>query len=86
MSTIVIAETEEDVRARLEALRSVGVPERRIAAMRAGTPEQILARAQALRDVGIEGLTVVMPDAHDLEAVALLGNTLAPVFNPPVRA
>jgi F420-dependent oxidoreductase-like protein len=86
MSSIVIAETEKGVQARLEALRSVGVSEQRIAAIRAGTPEQILERAHALRDVGIEGLTVVMPDAHDLEAVTLLGNTLAPVFNPPVPA
>ena len=31
---------------------------------------------------GIEGLTFSMPDVHDLEAVALAGETLAPIFAP----
>ena len=47
----------------------------------AGTPDKILENAQAFRDVGIEGLTFSMPDVHDLEAVALAGETLAPLFN-----
>jgi hypothetical protein len=32
--------------------------------------------------VGIDGLTFSMPDVYDVEAVALAGETLAPVFNP----
>src|SRR4051812_27779275 len=70
MATIVIAEHEDGVRAKLDAMRAAGVPEERIAATVAGTPEQIAQRAQAFRDVGIEGLTFSMPDVHDLEAVA----------------
>ena len=41
----------------------------------------ILERAYAYREAGIEGLTFSMPDVHDLEAVTLAGQTLAPVFN-----
>ena len=63
-------------------MRARGVPERRVAATTAGTPDRILERAHAFRDVGIEGLTITMPDAHDLEAVTLAGETLARVFNP----
>jgi F420-dependent oxidoreductase-like protein len=82
MMPLVIAETEEGVRHKLDAMRAAGIPEQRIESTTAGTPEQILERAHAYRDVGIEGLTFSMPDAHDLEAVALAGETLAPVFNP----
>jgi F420-dependent oxidoreductase-like protein len=82
MMPMAIAETEDGVRAKLDAMRAAGVPEERIAGTTAGTPEQVLERAHALRDVGIEGLTFSLPDVHDLEAVTLAGKTLASVFNP----
>jgi alkanesulfonate monooxygenase SsuD/methylene tetrahydromethanopterin reductase-like flavin-dependent oxidoreductase (luciferase family) len=82
MAIIVIAETEGAVKAKLDATRSAGIVEERIAGATAGTPEQVLERAHAFRDVGIEGLTFFMPDMHDLGAGGLAGETLAPVFNP----
>jgi F420-dependent oxidoreductase-like protein len=82
MATIAISESDEGGRAKLDAMRAAGVPEQRIANTTAGTPDRILERAHAFRDVGIEGLTITMPDSHDLEAVTLAGETLAPVFNP----
>ncbi len=82
MMTIAIAETEEGAEAKLDAMRAAGFPEGRIAATTSGTPEQILERAHAFREVGIEGVTFSMPDVHDLDAVTLAGETLAPVFNP----
>jgi hypothetical protein len=82
MMTIAIAETEERAHAKLDAMAAMGFPKERIAATTAGTPEQILERAHAFRAVGIEGLTFSMPDVHDLDAVRLAGETLAPVFNP----
>jgi F420-dependent oxidoreductase-like protein len=82
MAIVAIAESEDAVQAKLDAMRAARVPEERIAAATAGTPEQVLERAHALREVGIEGLTLSMPDVHDLEAVALAGKTLAPVFKP----
>lgn len=80
MAIVVIAETEAAVKAKLDVMRAAGIAEERIAGAMAGTPEQILERAHAYRDVGIEGLTFSMPDVHDLDAVALAGETLAPVF------
>jgi F420-dependent oxidoreductase-like protein len=80
MAVVAIAESESGVEAKLEAMRAAGLAEERIAGAMAGTPEQVLERAQAYRDVGIEGLTISMPDVHDLEAVALAGETLAPAF------
>jgi F420-dependent oxidoreductase-like protein len=82
MMTLAIAETEDGARAKLDAMRDAGFPEGRIEATTSGTPEQILERAHAFRDVGIEGVTFSMPDVHDLDAVTLAGETLAPVFNP----
>jgi alkanesulfonate monooxygenase SsuD/methylene tetrahydromethanopterin reductase-like flavin-dependent oxidoreductase (luciferase family) len=81
MAIVVIAETEGAVKAKFDVMRSAGISEERIAGAMAGTPEQVLERAHAFREVGIEGLTFSMPDVHDLEAVALAGETLAPVFN-----
>jgi F420-dependent oxidoreductase-like protein len=81
MMSLAIAETEGQVKAKLDAMRAAGLPEERIAATVAGTPEQILERAHAYRDVGIEGLTFSLPDVHDLDAVLLAGETLAPVFS-----
>jgi F420-dependent oxidoreductase-like protein len=82
MLSIVVAETEAGVRAKLDAMRAAGMPEERIAAAVAGTPEQIAEHALGLRDVGVEGVTFSMADVHDLEAVALAGRTLAPLFAP----
>jgi len=80
MMSLAIAEDEAGVQSKLAAMRAAGLPEERIAATVVGTPETILERAHAFRDVGIEGLTFSMPDVHDLDAIALAGATLAPVF------
>jgi F420-dependent oxidoreductase-like protein len=82
MMRIAIADTEDALQAKLDALRATGVTDEQLATMTVGTPERILERAHALRDVGIEGVTFSMPDVHDPEAVTLAGETLAPVFNP----
>jgi alkanesulfonate monooxygenase SsuD/methylene tetrahydromethanopterin reductase-like flavin-dependent oxidoreductase (luciferase family) len=80
MATIAIGETEEAARAKLDLMREVGVPAERVASFTVGAPDGIRELAEAYREVGIEGLTIRMPDAHDPEAVALVGETLAPVF------
>jgi F420-dependent oxidoreductase-like protein len=82
MMSLAIAETEDGVRAKLDAMRDAGLPQQRIAGTTSGTPEQIAEHAQSFRDVGIEGVTFSMADVHDLEAVTLAGETLAPLFHP----
>jgi F420-dependent oxidoreductase-like protein len=82
MRTFAIGETEAAAQAKVDAMRAAGWPEQRIASTTAGTPEQILEVAHAYQEVGIDGLTFSMPDVYDVEAVALAGETLAPVFNP----
>jgi F420-dependent oxidoreductase-like protein len=80
MMTIAIAADDASVNAKLDAMREAGFPEDRIANTTAGTPDQIRERAEAYKAVGIEGVTFSMPDVHDLDAIRLAGETLAPVF------
>jgi F420-dependent oxidoreductase-like protein len=78
MRRIVIGDTEADARAKLE--RS-GVPERMWPMFVAGPPEQVAEHVQELVDAGVEGVTVGMLDAHDLDAVRQVGETLGPILN-----
>jgi F420-dependent oxidoreductase-like protein len=80
MGQIAIAPTREAAQAKLQALRERGVPEERLASVIVGDPDTVGERAQAMADVGIEGMTISLPDVHDLEAVELAGSALGPVF------
>lgn len=80
MGQIAIAPTHEAALAKLQPLRERGVPEERLASVIVGDPDTVVERAQALADVGIEGMTISLPDVHDLEAVELAGRTLGTVF------
>jgi len=48
-----------------------------------GDPGEVAEQAQAYVEVGIEGLTLSIPDVHDLEIVRLAGEALGPVFGTP---
>lgn len=80
MMSIAVAETEAGAAAKVDGMRAAGVPQARIDMTVAGTVAQVAERALALKDVGIEGVTISMPDVHDLEAVELAGQALAPLF------
>jgi alkanesulfonate monooxygenase SsuD/methylene tetrahydromethanopterin reductase-like flavin-dependent oxidoreductase (luciferase family) len=45
-----------------------------------GDADAVGEQVQSLLDSGLDGLVVNMPDAHDLEAVALAGSTLRPML------
>ncbi len=80
MAFLLIAPTHEAAERKREALRAAGVPEQRLAMATTGDPDTIAEQAQAFAEVGIQGMTLVIPDAHDLEPIELAGRTLAPVF------
>jgi len=80
LGVLVIAPTHEGAQAKLGFLRALGVPEERLATAFAGDPDSVAEQAAAFAEAGIEGLTITLPDAHDLETVALAGRTLAQVF------
>ena len=80
LGILVIAPTHERAMAKVESLKRAGMPEERLNAVMAGEPDSVAEQAAAFIDAGIEGLTLSIPDVHDLEAVALAGRTLGPVF------
>jgi F420-dependent oxidoreductase-like protein len=78
LGTLAIAPTEEQAQAKLEPMRARGVPEERIAAFGiAGDPDAVAEQVAAHLDAGLDGLVVNMPDVHDLDSVALAGETLS---------
>jgi F420-dependent oxidoreductase-like protein len=78
MMTVLIAETEAEVKARLEALKDTDIPPDRIDAIIAGTPERLREHVEGLRAAGVDGVTFSMPYVHDLDALRLAGESLAP--------
>jgi F420-dependent oxidoreductase-like protein len=80
MSTVAIAPTHEQALAKLDQMRRAGIPEERLASVLAGDGDEVAERAHAFAEIGIEGMTLSLPDVHDLETVALAGRTLGPVF------
>lgn len=82
MASTFIGRTHEEAQAKFDAaLQRGGMDPARLKAMSlVGGPEEIAEAASAYRDVGIEGLTLMIPDAHDLEVVALAGEVLGPLF------
>ena len=80
MGQIAVAPTHEAAQAKLQPLRERGVPEERLASVIVGDPDTVGERAQAMADVGIEGMTISLPDVHDLESIELAGRALGPVF------
>ena len=79
MMSLLLAEDDGALERKLQDMRE-RFPAERVAATTSGTPERIRAHARSFKDVGIEGVTFSMPDVHDLDAVALAGETLAPLF------
>jgi alkanesulfonate monooxygenase SsuD/methylene tetrahydromethanopterin reductase-like flavin-dependent oxidoreductase (luciferase family) len=82
MASFVVAETEAEAKAKLQAAAEAGLPEDRVAMTLTLTPDGLRELGESYRSVGIEGLTFSLPDVHDLDSVRLAGATLAPLFNP----
>lgn len=59
----------EEMRGRLEAM------------MIYGDADHVGEQVQALLDSGLDGLVFNMPNAHDLDAIALAGEILTPILN-----
>ena len=82
MAAAYVAPTHEEAVRKLDA---AGLPDdtRRALAL-AGDPDGIAEQAQPFLDAGLDGLTVRLPDAHDLESVALVGQALSPLVGSRV--
>jgi F420-dependent oxidoreductase-like protein len=82
LGTLIIGATTKEADGKLADFRAArGVDEAGARAMvTAGDPDAVVEQATALFDAGLDGLVFNMPDAHDLDAVALAGKTLTGAF------
>jgi F420-dependent oxidoreductase-like protein len=80
MSTVAIAPTHDEALVKIDRMRRAGMPEERLASVLAGDADKVAEQAHAFTEIGVEGMTLSLPDVHDLETVALAGRTLGPVF------
>jgi F420-dependent oxidoreductase-like protein len=79
MATVVIAPTHDEVERRIAGLNEIG-RQRVEATGMVGDPGEVAEQAQAFLDAGLDGLTLSMPEVHDLEQLALAGETLSAVI------
>jgi F420-dependent oxidoreductase-like protein len=82
MGTLFIAASDEEAQRKFGASQ---IDERRRAMAFVGGPERIAEQVQELLDAGLDGITISIPDVHDLEVVRLAGETIGPVVGTPVR-
>src|SRR3954463_4218253 len=81
MGTLYLAPTREAAEAKLEtALQRAADRERARAQAFVGDPDTVAEQVQEYLDAGLDGITISMPDVHDLETVALAGETLGAVI------
>jgi len=80
LGRVLIAPTHEAAEAKKATLLERGIPQESIDSMNAGDPDSVGERVQELKDAGLEGYCFSMPDSHDLESLALAGETLSKIF------
>lgn len=83
MGQVLIGSSHEEAQAKADAFRQAGIPDSVLAAAITGDPDAVTERAQALADVGVEGMTIIVLDAHDVESLQLAGRAISPVFSSP---
>jgi F420-dependent oxidoreductase-like protein len=80
LGTVIIAPTQEEADRKFERLRERSdIPPERLATVLVGDPDTVAESASELLDSGLDGLIFNSPDAHDMETVQLLGETLGPL-------
>ena len=81
LGTLVIAGTQAEARRKAEAhWERRGVIEAWRTSYIVGDPDSVAEQARAYFDAGLDGLLFNMPDAYDLESVALAGKALTSAF------
>jgi F420-dependent oxidoreductase-like protein len=76
MATVLIAPTHDEAQKRLRQAQEAGHGDRLATSGLIGDPGEVAEQAQPFLDAGLDGLTFSMPQVHDLEQVALAGETL----------
>jgi F420-dependent oxidoreductase-like protein len=80
LGTVIVRPTQDEADALFERIReSSGMPAERLATWIVGDPDTVAERCSELLEAGLDGLIFNTPQAHDLESVQLIGETLGPL-------
>jgi F420-dependent oxidoreductase-like protein len=80
LATLVVADTHEEAQAKIAPMREQIPADRFDALVIAGDRDGVGEQVAAFLDAGLDGLIVNMPEVHDLQAVALAGETLQAAY------
>jgi len=81
MGQVFIAPTHEAAVAKFEpVVARAADPDRARAQAFVGDPGEVAEQVQAYLDAGLDGITITIPDVHDIETVKLAGDTLGAVI------
>ena len=80
LGTVVVAPKQDDAQALFERIAAAsGMPADRLGTWVVGDPDSVAEKCSELLDAGLDGLIFNSPEAHDLETVQLIGQTLGPL-------
>ena len=80
LGTIIVKPTQDEADGLFNYIaENSGMPPDRLATWIVGDPDTVGERCQELLDAGLDGLIFNSPEAHDLETVQLIGQTLGPL-------
>jgi F420-dependent oxidoreductase-like protein len=80
LGTVIVRPSQDEADALFERIRETsGMPAERLATWIVGDPDTVAERCSELLEAGLDGLIFNTPQAHDLESVQLIGETLGPL-------
>jgi F420-dependent oxidoreductase-like protein len=80
LGTVIVKPTQDEADALFERIREIsGMPAERLASWIVGDPDTVAERCTELLEAGLDGLIFNSPEAHNLETVQLIGETLGPL-------
>ncbi|MEZ5121915.1 MAG: TIGR03560 family F420-dependent LLM class oxidoreductase [Solirubrobacterales bacterium] len=79
LAVLAIAPTREAAEAKIAPYREHVDPRRFDRMVLVGDADDIGEQVERYRDAGLDGITISLPDVHELETVALAGRTIAPL-------
>jgi F420-dependent oxidoreductase-like protein len=80
LGTLIVKPTQEEADSLFKYISEAsGMPADRLASWIVGDPDTVAEKCNELLEAGLDGLIFNSPEAHDLETVQLIGQTLGPL-------
>ncbi len=80
LGTVIVKPTQDEAQALFDRIAQIsGMPADRLATWIVGDPDTVGEKCSELLEAGLDALIFNSPEAHDLETVQLIGETLGPL-------